>query len=492
MTRLFLAAGVAALAISAPAAARPGGHEGGNDRQKVERQSGGQRAQATERQAQRAQPSRVERAPRVQRAERQQMRAERPARMERQQMRAERPARTERVQTRVANRQADRQEVRAQRVQQNRAAERQQVRGNRVQQVQDRAVQRQNAHERVANRQQALNVMRDRQQLRGDRGQITQNMKADRQQLRADRLGPAQAKLIMRNNQRFERLDKVRAFAPVSARLEGTGTRIIPVGEATRFIGTPVSNVGNFVTLAALPVSMQYLYPNTPNYYYQYGNGYLYQVDRSTSLIDALIPLLAGGFMPGQYLPASYMNSYAPNYYGFNDFYPSSYGYGGYGGGYGGYDNYGYGSNICNRYYNGVVYQVDCVTGMVVDVIPMYAGGYGVGQLLPSSYGYYNVPNQYRSMYYDTADYGYRYAPGAIYQYDPSSSLITSVAALLSPGFSVGQQLPVGYGTYNVPYSYRTTYYDTPNAWYRYNNGYIYQVDPTTQIVSAIVASILT
>ena len=82
--------------------------------------------------------------------------------------------------------------------------------------------------------------------------------------------------------------------------------------------------------------------------------------------------------------------------------------------------------------------------------------------------------------------------PGAIYQYDQGSSMITSVAALLSPGFSVGQPLPLGYGTYNVPYAYRATYYDTPNAWYRYNNGYIYQVDPTTQLVSAIVASLLT
>ena len=148
--------------------------------------------------------------------------------------------------------------------------------------------------------------------------------------------------------------------------------------------------------------------------------------------------------------------------------------------------------NLCNRYANGVIYQVDCFTGMVENVIPTYAGGYGVGQLLPSDYSYYNVPNQYRSMYYDNADYGYWYAPGAIYQYDRGSSMITSVAALLSPGFSVGQPMPIGYSTYNVPYSYRATYYDTPNAWYRYNNGYIYQVDPTTQLVSAIVASILT
>jgi hypothetical protein len=57
---------------------------------------------------------------------------------------------------------------------------------------------------------------------------------------------------------------------------------------------------------------------------------------------------------------------------------------------------------------------------------------------------------------------------------------------------SVGQPLPMGYGTYNVPTAYRSTYYDTPNAWYRYNNGNIYQVDPTTQIVTAIVASLLT
>ena len=31
-------------------------------------------------------------------------------------------------------------------------------------------------------------------------------------------------------------------------------------------------------------------------------------------------------------------------------------------------------------------------------------GGYGVGQILPSAYSYYNVPYQYRSYYYNTAD----------------------------------------------------------------------------------------
>ena len=197
-------------------------------------------------------------------------------------------------------------------------------------------------------------------------------------------------------------------------------TRLIAPAEAVRFIGQPLRTVTSYVPLSVLPASYSYLYPDTADYYYQYGGGYLYQVDRGSSLINALIPLLAGGFLPGTYLPSAYMSSYVPSYYGLNSFYPSSYdaGYG-----------YGYG-NVCNRYAYGVVYQVDCVTGMVENVIPTYAGGYGVGQMLPSAYSYYNLPMQYRSMYYPTADYSYWYAPGAIYQYDTRSSLITSVAAL--------------------------------------------------------------
>jgi hypothetical protein len=256
----------------------------------------------------------------------------------------------------------------------------------------------------------------------------------------------------------------------------GNNGQVLPVTEVTQFVGQPVSAVPAFVGLSPLPVSLQYLYPATPAYYYQYGGGYLYQIDRTDSLIAALIPLLAGGFLPGQYLPPAYMASYAPAYYDYDDFYPADYGYG----------------DLCNRYDYGVIYQVDCYSGMVENVIPTYAGGYGVGQMLPTAYSYYNVPVQYRRMYYDTPDANYWYAPGAIYQYDPRSSVITSVATLMSPGFSIGQPLPIGYAAYNVPFAYRATYYDTPTAWYRYNNGYIYQVDPATQLVTAIVASILT
>ncbi|HEY7005266.1 MAG TPA: hypothetical protein VH392_02175, partial [Sphingomicrobium sp.] len=374
-------------------------------------------------------------------------------------------------QTRVA----ERQQVRNNRVQaQNRMADRQQMRMNRVDNRMANRQQQVRVDNRMANRQQ---MAAERQQMRGD----TRNLLAERRALRADRIANADVFRASRINNLV-----------VNPRVH---TRIIAPTEAVRFVGQPISTVDNYVTLAALPRSVSYLYPSTPNYYYQYGDGYLYQVDRGSSIINALIPLLAGGFLPGTYLPQTYMSSYVPNYYGLNSFYPANYAYG-YGPQYGygynaAYSGYGY-NNICNRYAYGVVYQVDCYTGMVVNVIPTYAGGYGVGQMLPSAYSYYNLPMQYRSMYYPQADYSYWYAPGAIYQYDTSSSLITSVAALMSPGFTVGQPLPVGYNMYNVPMAYRATYYDTPNAWYRYNNGYIYQVDPTSMLVTSVVASLLT
>jgi hypothetical protein len=294
---------------------------------------------------------------------------------------------------------------------------------------------------------------------------VQHNVEA-RQQLQGLRQMAVKDRVARLQNLRDERFARI-AAAPT--------TQILAPAAATALVGVPLATAATVASFNPFPQSVEYLYPSSPNYYYQYGDGYGYQIDRSTNLIAALIPLLMGGYMPGSYLPASYMNSYVPNYYGLNSFYPAS-----------------YGNDLCNRYMNGVIYQVDCYTGMVVNVMPMYAGGYGVGQMIPSSYSYYNVPMQYRSMYYNTSNAGYWYSPGAIYQYDPSSSLITSVAALMTPGFTVGQPLPMGYGMYNVPMAYRTTYYDTPNAWYRYNNGYIYQVDPATQLVSAIVASVLT
>jgi hypothetical protein len=498
MTRVILAAGVAALAIAVPASAGPHNGKGGGQAE-VRAAAGAARAQAVERRggggvaaprAQRAERIQQFAAPRIERAQRFAA-IERPQRAERVQMRAERQAtpRIDRVQARAVERQqarvapierqariADRQQLRANRVQQARVApmerqarvaDRQQLRANRMQQVQAQGAQR--------------------QQLRTERAQQVQSRMAQRQQVLTNRVAMTENRLVQRPMLRPDRVARIQALAANRALVQPVttyGTRVLPMTTAQTFVGVPITTAATVLTLSPLPQTVQYLYPDTPDYYYRYGDGYLYQVDRGSNLIAALLPLLMGGYMPGQYLPQPYMSSYVPDYYGLNSFYPSSYDYG-----------YGYDSsysNTCNRYVNGVIYQVDCISGMIEDVVPMYAGGYGVGQMLPSAYTTYNVPYQYRSMYYDTPDYGYYYAPGAIYQYDQGSSLITSVAALLSPGFSVGQPLPMGYDAYNVPYGYRQTYYDTPDAWYRYNNGNIYQVDPTTQLVTAIVASLLT
>jgi hypothetical protein len=241
----------------------------------------------------------------------------------------------------------------------------------------------------------------------------------------------------------------------------------LPPGQAKRMIGTVIPAA---YRQAALPLRLRNFYPDTDDYYYRYGDGYLYQVNRRDNLVASLLPLFTGGYMPGQQFPSMYMNSYVPSYY--QPF----------------YNNYG---DDYYRYANGYIYEIDGRSGMIEDIDPAFGYGYGVGQLMPSSYSYYNVPYQYRDYYYDTDDYYYRYAPGAIYQVDQGSSLITAVAALLSPGFGIGQPLPMGYSTYNVPYAYRSTYYDTSDSWYRYNNGYIYQVDPTTQLVTAIVRALV-
>jgi hypothetical protein len=456
------------LAISVPATAGPGGQKGGKDRAAATVQHGGgaTRAKATRAERQTIRSARTERAAieRPQRAERVTRHAERqqarPQRTERAQLRAERqearPNRVERQQARTA----DRQQARANRIDrvESRQANRQQLRVDRVQRAQERIAQRQLV---AGNKGVGYGVGGCPPGLAG-KGCMPPGQAA-LQGLRTMAVPNRVAALRNLGDARFSTFD----LAPQR--------QILAPAAATALLGMPLTTAASVASFSPFPQTVQYLYPSTPDYYYQYGNGYGYQIDRSTNLIAALIPLLAGGYMPGSYLPASYMNSYVPSYYGLNSFYPAS-----------------YGNDICNRYMNGVVYQVDCYTGMVENVMPMYASGYGVGQLLPSSYSYYNVPMQYRSMYYNTADAGYWYSPGAIYQYDPSSSLITSVAALMTPGFTVGQQLPMGYGMYNVPLSYRATYYDTPDAWYRYNNGYIYRVDPATQLVAAVVASVLT
>jgi hypothetical protein len=530
MTRLFLAAGVAALAITVPASAKPGGGHGGGNQQaqtqnrgggghgganvqarggggggkafRVQSRGGGGGGQAFRMQSRgggQAQARSFERRGggfATQRTQRQSI-----ALQQRGHGRVSGEAHNQRGNRVMVQRQNERGSVKAQRFEQ-RQANRQQLRGNRMERVNNREAFRNevrgNRVERMNGRQAFRNEVRDNRQafrdIRGNRVEQVRNREAFRDELRANRIERLDNGMFVRDRRLGARELRAEDFrnAAVGYGVGGCPPGLaskgcMPPGQAAKLLGTRFSDASRFMSFSDVPLSVRYLYPDTNDYYYRYGDGYMYRVDRSDALISALLPLAFGGYYPGSYLPSNYlsspyygMNSFYPSYYGFDSFYPASYGGFGYG-----YDN------LCNRYANGVVYQVDCATGFVEDAIPMYAGGYGVGQFLPSGYGYYNVPYQYRDMYYDTSDYGYWYAPGAIYQYDPGNRMITSVAALLSPGFSIGQPLPMGYDVYNVPYAYRQTYYDTPNAWYRYNNGYIYQVDPMTQLVTAIVASIL-
>ncbi|MEQ7874106.1 hypothetical protein ABDK56_08880 [Sphingomonas sp. ASV193] len=151
-----------------------------------------------------------------------------------------------------------------------------------------------------------------------------------------------------------------------------------------------------------------------------------------------------------------------------------------------------------NQYYyrmgDGMIYRVDRADNLVNALIPYGISDYGyypVGDVYPADYNYYNVPYPYQGYYPDGGDLAYRYGNGAIYGVDPRTNMVQSIVALLAGDLAIGQRLPADYGVYNVPLAYRSQYYDTPNDWYRYNDGYIYRVDPATQLITAIAKALV-
>ena len=142
---------------------------------------------------------------------------------------------------------------------------------------------------------------------------------------------------------------------------------------------------------------------------------------------------------------------------------------------------------------DGYIYRVNRRNDLVDGLIPLFGNGgyYAAGDPWPDSYNFYNVPYQYRDYYADTADYNYRYGDGAIYRVNSGSGVIDGIVALLAGDLGVGQQLPNGYDVYNVPFQYRDRYYDTADNMYRYNDGYIYQVDAKTRLISAVIDAII-
>lgn len=145
------------------------------------------------------------------------------------------------------------------------------------------------------------------------------------------------------------------------------------------------------------------------------------------------------------------------------------------------------------RWDDGYVYRFDRGSNAVEAIIPVLASGLLTGEPMPLGYEVYNVPLAYRSYYPDTQESWYRYDDNAIYEVDPTTNLVQGIVALLTGsgglgGLGIGDQLPTGYDAYNVPLDYRDRYYDTPDAMYRYADGSIYQVDPQTQLIEAVIS----
>jgi len=127
-------------------------------------------------------------------------------------------------------------------------------------------------------------------------------------------------------------------------------------------------------------------------------------------------------------------------------------------------------------------------SGGILGYIPLLGGALAPGNAWPAYYEPFAMPSYYEE-YYGLGDYGsYRYADDVIYRIDPQTDAITSIAALLTGDrFAVGQPIPRGYDAYNVPWDYRDRYVDGPDARYRYADGYVYQVDPKTQLIAAAI-----
>ena len=139
------------------------------------------------------------------------------------------------------------------------------------------------------------------------------------------------------------------------------------------------------------------------------------------------------------------------------------------------------------RYENGYLYRMN-QQGSLLGYLPMLGGALAPGATWPSQYSYQPAPEYYSSYFGLPQGRDYRYADGALYGVNPQTNMISQVAALLTgQNLSVGQAMPSGYDIYNVPSAYRSQYADNANAMYRYNDGYVYQADPKTQLITAVI-----
>ena len=145
------------------------------------------------------------------------------------------------------------------------------------------------------------------------------------------------------------------------------------------------------------------------------------------------------------------------------------------------------GDDFRYRLDNGYLYRMN-QQGSLLGYLPVLGGALAPGATWPSKYAYQPAPDYYASYFGLPRGQDYRYADGALYGVDPQTQRIRQVAALLTgQNLSVGQRLPNGYDVYNVPYAQRAQYADSASSMYRYNDGYVYQADPKTQLVTAVI-----
>jgi hypothetical protein len=379
MRNILLAAGIAALALAAPASAQKGGDKGG-DRgggkpAKVERGGGG--------------PGKSAKGER--RGGAKQARAERRGGGGEKRVRAERRAKVDRL--RGPERQA-----KAERRRPDRQAKVDRVRNN-----ERREVRADHDRGRAGNRQapQArLDRDRDRRLVRIERRDD------DRREFR-DRRDGLRFVDHDRNRDRYDN-------CPPGLAAKNNGC--LPPGQARKLVGRALPAA---FASSLLPAAYRGYYPDTDDYTYRSGDGLIYRIARSSGLVDGYSPLWGYGA------------DYTPDYY-----------------------------------YPGERYPLDYVS-------------------------FYNVPTPYQGYYRDDDEWLYRYGDGGIYQVNRSTGLVEGIVALLAGDLGIGQPLPAGYDVYNVPYAYRDEYYDTPDRWYRYNDGYIYQVDPQTRLVQAVIQALV-
>jgi hypothetical protein len=144
------------------------------------------------------------------------------------------------------------------------------------------------------------------------------------------------------------------------------------------------------------------------------------------------------------------------------------------------------------RYDRGFVYRIDPATNLAQLITPLLGGALFGGNIWPQGYTDYDA-TPYYSLYYGAGvNQSIRYADGAVFRVDPKTQVISSVVGLLTgDNWNVGSPAPQGYDLYNVPAIYRDQYADSDTSAYRYNDGRVYEVDPTTLIVRKIIDLVL-